>query len=469
MTGDEARRAILDALRAEIRRHWGEIGRREARMSRSGGYLSKIARGVWSPPLDVLMHTLDAFDLEPASFFGHALDLVGEPEHYLRDLESREPAPKRFRQLAAAASRLAGAGGGNAGDLLSRQRAAELVAELAERSTAVQQRRLRDTRRYRDAGFVKAYLDHLEALRHRRPDEAARLAATVVTALLPHLAAPRRLPLLRRTLGVYGSAQRLRGELSLAARALRLALELGGRDDLSPERAALLQRGAYVLSHAGRHRRALALLREAFEIYFDREALPGVAKTLVDRGIVFRYAGADRDAVRVLRRARGCLPASASGLERNREALYHHLVQACAALGDDAAAERFLGEAARRLHGCGARARIAWQRGRILAGRGDLRSAEGSLRQACALFDREADPEGAVAALDLLLALLAQGRSQEARDVARERLVLLMFFCGNGLSRSSIDELERAVMEDRLSPPLIESLAGEIQRGRGRR
>lgn len=470
MTGDEARRAILDALRAEVRRHWGEIGAREARLERSGGYLSKIARGAWSPPLDVLLATLDAFDLEPASFLGHALDVAGEPERFLRQLESRGREPKSYGRLAAAVRRLGDAAGGETPPPLPRARAAQLVAELAERPAAVQRRRLRDGRRYRDAAFVAAYLDHLDALRHRRPDLAARLAETVVTALLPEVAAARRPRLACRALGVYGSAERVRGDLPLAARVLRLALELGRRLDLPGETAAVLQRGAYVLSHAGRHRRALALLREALEIYFDRAALVGVGKTMVDRGIVFRYAGADRDAVRVLSRARQCLPRRVRGLERNHEALYHHLIQACSALGDDASAERFLAEAACRLDPRGgAGARLLWQRGRLLAARGDARAAEDLLRRACALFDREGDPEAAVATLDLLLALLAQGRSREARDLARERLALLAFFRGTGLTGSSLDELERATLDHRLSPSLIERVAGEIQRGRAPR
>jgi len=473
MTGDDARRAILDALRAEVRRHWGEIGRREERLEKSGGYLSRIARGAFSPPLDVLLGTLDAFDLEPASFFGHALDVTGEPEHFLRDLEARGGTSRRYQRLAAAARGLGDAAAGDEDKApgLPTARAAELAAELAEHTAAVQQRRLRSGRRYRDAGFAAAYLDHLDALRQRRPDLAARLAETVVTALLPEVGAASRPRLLCRALGVYASAQRLRGELALAASALRLALELGRRRDLPAETAAALQRGAYVLSQAGRHRRALALLREALEIYFDREALVGVGKTLVDRGIVFRYAGADLDAVRVLRRARQCLPWRPAGaLERNYEALYHHLIQACAAVGDDAGAERFLAEAGRRLDGRGAAgARLLWQRGRLLAARGDARAAEEALRRACLLFDRDGDPEGAVATLDLLLALLAQGRAREARELARQRLATLAFFCGNGLTRPSLDALERAVLDDRLGPPLIERLAGEIQRGRARR
>jgi len=122
MTGDEARRAILDALRAEVRRHWGEIGEREARLGKSGGYLSRIGRGAWSPPLDVLLATLEELDLEPASFFGHALDVTGEPEHFLRQLTSPARVPERYGRLAAAARRLGALDGGAAGAALPQGR-----------------------------------------------------------------------------------------------------------------------------------------------------------------------------------------------------------------------------------------------------------------------------------------------------------------------------------------------------------
>ncbi len=67
MTADEASTRILDALRLEIRKHWGHIGKKEAEVHRSGGYLSKILRRSWAIPLNILLDTLEAFEIDPAT------------------------------------------------------------------------------------------------------------------------------------------------------------------------------------------------------------------------------------------------------------------------------------------------------------------------------------------------------------------------------------------------------------------
>ena len=224
-----------------------------------------------------------------------------------------------------------------------------------------------------------------------------------------------------------------------------------------------------MLSDCGRFRQALALLREALEIYFEREIRFGIGKTLVDRGIMYRYAGRDRDAVRALTRAMDFLPERGAGLDRNREALYHHLIQACSALGDHAAVDGFFAEAGRVLNGRSAvRARLLWQHGRVFFARGEQRAAELRLREACEVFDAEGDPERALAALDLALTLLAQGRPREARLVAREQLALLMSYRGRGLAEKSLHAFENATLAGRIEPTVIERLAGELQRSRAR-
>ncbi len=480
MTGLEAMERVLQALRSRLKGHWGRIARIEAQIGKSRGYLSRTLQRSWPLPLDVLLRTLDALGVDPGDFFGQALDIAASPEANLTEIEAESRASPRvalvaFERLAAGPAAAAGVPAPCSCD-----EAAAWVRDLSRLSPAEQKRRLRSRRKLRRARFVATYLDHLDGLRYERPQEARSLTEHLILELVPLLPAgapseaESRRALQCRALGVLGSCHRLAGDIAFAAGTIRRGLAEARRHGLQEATAELLQRGAYVLSDRGRYRRALELLREAFEIYFDRELGFGVARTLVDRGIMMGYAGADGEAVALLGRAHRELPEEAASvtsqrrgaLERNREAVYHHLVMAHTALGELATAERWLREATRRLgsqrH---VEARLAWQRGRLLLARGASLSAERELREALDTFDEDRDPSSELVRLDLLQVLLSTGRHREARRLADEQASLARV-----RRRAAVDtafsRLARAGREGRLTLRLVRSAADACQKRR---
>lgn len=434
MSGGEAMEHILRALRARLREQWGRIAEIESRIGKSRGYLSRTLRRSWPLPLDVLLTTLDVLGVDAGDFFGQALDVASSPDAWLAEIEAEAPA----RPAAPSPAGRFDAAVGTAAAPCSADEAAALVRELTLLPPAEQKRRLRG-RRFRRAGFAAAYLDELDALRYERPREAEGLAACLLHELLPQLPAranseeePRQ-ALVCRAFGVLGSCQRLRGDVALAAGTIRRGLAEARRHGLKEVTAELLQRGAYVLSDRGRYRRALELVREAFEIYSDRNLAFALARSLVDRGILMGYAGADGEAVEILGRAYRELPkdpasvalGARGALGRNREAVYHHLAMAHAARGETGAAERWLGEARRTLgNDRRVQARLSWQRGRLLLLRGESHEAERALRRALKAFEEDRETSAELVRLDLLQALVGLGRRGEAVRLADEQASL---------------------------------------------
>lgn len=475
MTGAEAMERVLRALRSRLREHWGQIARIEAQIGKSRGYLSRTLRGSWPLPLDVLLRTLDVLGVVPGDFFGQALDIGRSPEASLAEIEEELPPSRHGTHELPAAGEVRG----GAADPCSPEEAAVWVQEVSRLSPPEQRRRLRDNRRFRQARFATAYLDYLDALRYERPGEAQGLAAYVLRELVPRLPeeapglGPPRRAVRCRALGVLGSCQRLRGEVPRAAGTIRRALAEARQYGLKETTADLLQRAAYVLSDRGRYQPALELLREAFEIYFDRNLGFALARSLVDRGIMMGYAGADGEAVEVLGRAYRELPEKAGGafggrdaLGRNREAVYHHLVMAHTALGQMEAAERWLREAAGRLgddrHVV---ARLSWQRGRLLLVRGESRRAEPELRKALEVFEEDRQAISELVRLDLLQALVGLGRGREALRLADEQASLARARRRTA-SADAFSRLARAGREGRLTLRLIRSAAGAFQKRR---
>ncbi len=471
MTGEEARTRILEALRNEIRtNHWGQIGNKEALLGRSGGYFSKIHKRSFTISLDILLRALDIFDLDPQSFFGQALDIVSTPEHFLAELEHQgemEPALQRIVRVTRTLER-------EPGDETVQEKewsqapAEALVADVTGSPRAQQRRTLRSARKLRHSAFAQAYLDHLDALRYRRPKEAARLAETVATELVPRLRCPRerRLSLQCRAIGVFGSSHRMMEGFPTAARATRFALDLARKHELAPSTAELLQRGSYVLSDYGLFNHALLLLREALEIYFDRELRFGIGKTLVDRGIMFHYAGSYQNAVRALRRALDYFPERGAGLERNLQAVHYHLALVYTSLGDFDEAESWLREVSDTFAAAGGipGARLVWHQGKILFAKGEHQAAEKLFRQACEVFENRGDPDGVLASLDLLKALLARGQAQEAQRIAVEMVTPLRRYRGRRIDEETWNEFVQAGLDGEITPSLIDRIEGRFRK-----
>ncbi len=188
------------------------------------------------------------------------------------------------------------------------------LEEYWRAETCYQRRYLGTTVMFRQPAFVADYLERLDALRYERPKDAAKVAAGVVTILLPLVGASRDeiLAFACKGIGIYASGHRQSLDFNTAAHALLVGVRLAGRHGLELERAELLQRGAYVLSDQGEFNRALLLLKEAQVIYFDKKRNTEIGKLLTCRAMTLKSTAQKRDR---LRRRKGSLAAIKNQLE----------------------------------------------------------------------------------------------------------------------------------------------------------
>ncbi len=86
MTAAEAQQRILACFKQEIRQRRGRIGELEDRLGRYRGYLAKVCSGRYPISLGQLLETLELMEVDPADFFGRALDLVIDVGQLLREV-----------------------------------------------------------------------------------------------------------------------------------------------------------------------------------------------------------------------------------------------------------------------------------------------------------------------------------------------------------------------------------------------
>ncbi len=463
MSWQDTHARLRECLRQELRKHWGGIAEIEAQISCSSGYLNKLSSGTHEFKLDLFLKTLEALEIDPRVFFSRALAIQPTPDEFLRELEDDSEVDHAFARIDRSAYQLeteeppppdsaAKAGAGQ-------------VVELARCPMREQHRRLRKTRKYRTHAFARAYLGHLDSLRYDNAVQAAKLVEKVIVHLIPALPGPRgeRLALLCTALGIFASARRRKGRFADSARTFRRALELSRRQRLRAETAALLQRSSYLLKDFGHFERALIYLREALEIYVDLDSRPGIAQTLVDRGMMLCYLGDYPTAVSVLEQALRRL--ADSNLTRHICAAYQYLAYAHQQLGELDAAERWLETATtvtgleRGLH-CG---RLRWQQGALALKRGAYRRAEELLRSASEVLSTDENPvQEALVAVDLVESLLAQDRIEEACALASSSARLLDRFPTNRLAKMAVFQLVRAGLDGKLTRQLLADVSSQL-------
>ena len=334
MDWENTHRQLLGTLRAEVRKSWGRIAEVEERLECSEGYLSRLCSGRNEFRLDFFLQSIAALGLDHSTFFSKALEIHPDTEDYLRQLEDPGKLDRMFSKMARATRELEAVEPAN--DHRAEAGAQSLVAEVARCPRTEQLRRLRHTRKYRTHGFARAYLLYLDSWRDDDDAEAAKLAAAVATGLIPALPGPQsnRLSLQCAALGVFSSARRVKGDLSVAASALRLALQVSRRHRLREQTARTLRRAAYLLKDFGHFERAHACLREALEIYVDLDCRTGIGETLVDRGRMLCRVGDHESASLVLKQALRYLDGDQADLRRTRSAAHRYLAYADEQLGD---------------------------------------------------------------------------------------------------------------------------------------
>ncbi len=468
MTWKETLERLLAGLRTELRKKWGQIGEIEARASLRRGDLSDFYSGRKTIKLDLLLRVLDVLELDSGAFFARALGTGHRPEDVLEDIADAAGRDAALGKVTRATGMLESAAPPPA-DLAADAGSGD-IAELAGCSRPLQQRRLRSSGKYRNHAFTSAYLEHLESLRYDNPSRAAKLAMTVAVALIPTLPGPQtaRLSMLCLTLGIFGSARRLEGRFASAAAAFQLALELARRHRLQADLASLLQRASYLLRDHGRFEPALLVLREALELYLDVGDREGVAKVLVDRGMMLCYLGDFEAAECVLGRALDHLAGSEAVDARNHFAAYQYLAYSREQQGDLAGAERWLEEAIRvkGLERGFYWGKLRWQQGTLAFRRGDYPRSEALLRAARAVFEKEEPGQQVLLAVDLLEALVAQGKTEEAGQLAKGMASLLARFRNNRLMEAAVTRIVSSALTDELSLDLLAEVRRELRRGR---
>lgn len=474
MKAEEARERILTSLRRELRKKWGRLGGIAEEIGRSPSYLSKICTNTLPVTLERLLEILQALEVEPADFFGEALDIVmPEPDRLLQDIEGGGPIDRALPMLEVVAERLDGPVRASPPSVRSSRRLnwAALVDKMARCTLSEQRRRMRTAARYRHPSFVRPFLEYLDALRYDSPRDASRLTETVVRELLSTLdcEVEERLTFFCRALGIFGSAHRILGHYPTAARAQRMALVLARQHGLTMTVADLLQRSAYVLADHGEYQRALVILREALEIYFDHESAIGVGRVLYDRGYVFNYLGEHEAAITSLQRSLDYLQGESPLVRRNRLAAYLSLSCAYEELEDPDAAERWLKEAIDSFSDEGdlVRAHISWRYGLAAMAKEEYGEAVERLRSARQILDAKKSPiKAGIIALDLISSLLGSKQEKEAKELAMGMAEYLVFFRKDRAMEAALFEFVDAVSRGRLSQDLVAQLRKTLEKRR---
>ncbi|MCP3964440.1 MAG: hypothetical protein GY719_41965 [bacterium] len=462
--GEESTRRIRLALQAELyaSRRAKEV---DAGIGYSSGYLYKFCRGETTAQVGSFMQALELLDLDPGRFFANALSAPVSNDEMLREVEEIGEVDKRLVNLEKATTRLKSTP--IAEGRLREVDAEALVAKMAGCRGVEQRRRLRQGQRYRQPAFAHAYLEHLDAFRYDDPKLAARNAEEVAVKMIHRLPVPRpeRMALQLKALGVFGSAHRLVGGFSTAARAARIGLSHSRMHRLSRTTADLLQRGAYALSDHGRFAEAMKLLEEALVIYFDLDSQRGLGQVMVDRGLMLTYLGKHRASLTATRTALRLLPNTTPRDARNQLAALEVQGLAYKGLGDIENAEESLRLAVEKSDGLGEinRAKLLWQHGCLAFARKIFPVAEHHLRRAREVFDRVKGPEKALVSLDLAEVLVAQGDLATAAQLALTMARYLKTFSKNKMAQAGISEFMRIAVSGNLTLSCIGELRKKLE------
>ncbi len=469
MNWREIHRRLLSSLHREWRASTVRTSEIEDRLTISDGYLGKLCRGEYRFKLNLFLRAIDALGLDQRSFFSRALELHPEPEDYLWHLEGPDDTDRAFLRVVSATHKLETTEPplAHPGAIAT----ADNVADVAACSRKDQLRRLSTIPKYRNHVFARAYLEHLDSLRYDDAELAARLATRVGVRLIPALPGPQedRLALQCLAIGVFGSARRQKGAFATAARALRQALELARRVGLREERANLLLRASYVLREFGHFNRALALINEALAIFARLGSRWDIGRSLVDHAMMHIYLGEHDDAIMCIKQALDYLEGSEAHLSRYHLAAYQFAAYIYEQDGKLDEAHTWLARGAKSFAPQNAldAAKLQWLRGTLAFRQGEYERAEELLRAAGAVIaNREFPGKEAQLALDLINVLLAQGRGQEAADMAIGMAPLLFRFTGNRIAEAAIVELMSAATQGKLHEGVVREVRGKFEEER---
>jgi tetratricopeptide (TPR) repeat protein len=275
--------------------------------------------------------------------------------------------------------------------------------------------------------------------------------------------------LLARALGALAAGYRVEARFPLAARCLRLVLDLSVDRGLLEIRAEYLQRLCYLLGDQGEHRAAAEvawLAVDACVVLGDRA---GIGRALVDRAIMLEHLRETQPAIDTFLSSLSYLPEDAW---YSRCSVYHGLGWIHARRGELDEARKWADEAtaAHRTREGQNWWRLVWLKGEIALRRGDLEAAREALRAARSGLDRAGNPfDLALVSLRLAKVSLQAGEMGEVRRIAAEMLRLLKPFEKHRIASLAVQELARAALAGELSGELIDEVFEQVQKGRPQR
>ncbi len=312
---------------------------------------------------------------------------------------------------------------------------------------------------------TRAELEDLDELRYRHPERALCRLLPVADRLPPELAV--------RWLAVTGSTYRLRAgqrkeieaDLRRAHAFLQSALWAARRARDVAGEADALQRLGYVLSDRGGHRQALELAERAGGIYDRIGDKAGRGRALVDQGVFLYHLGAFQDSAAATLEALGPLPHRA---QRSRFAAFQLLGSCYNQLGNLTAAGDYVDRAGKLLDAIEPRtaATLLWLRAAITARRGGA-GAVGLYRQALEILRGVHYADAALITVELVRALILQGRLDEALQTALTVRELVIPLQRNRHVSAALAELIRGGREA-LTLARVERVRAALEQARTR-
>ncbi len=419
------RTSLLEALRCRFDAAGrGALRRAQVEADVGGTYFNDLCRRNSPVFLDVLLKFLASLSCNPAEFF---VEVLG-PGDTVTD-QVRAAAPCRDSALMEKVRR-------------------RLASPPAAQGTA---------------SHGSEYLETLDCLRYIDA-RAARAQALTAVGLV-------QIELLPRLLGVYGSTlrslNRLRGAEKAISYGLQLAREAGDIEAV----AELWQRLAHVPAHRSEYRFALTLSHRAMRIYARNGDFPSMAKALVDQGIWLFYQGEHRESIQLAKTALQHLPSFEAF--RRSHVTGHQLLGLnyleLAAFDRAKSAARKAREAAE-----GAEpwvvSGVLWLEAKVALAEEDYSTAEAALRQAVDVFLPVSPLDAGLASVELLRALLLQGRAADAHAEAKAMARLVEPLGDNPVAEAALVELVCCGLESHgLSEKLLDRLSGKLESGRCRR
>lgn len=264
---------IHELLKRHIEPHRRALSGISRKVGKSSSWLSKILHGKRTIPTEMIDPVLRAAGADPAAFWHDYVEDWYGSRPCAAVLDHQDPA------------------------LLLRaiRKGREARSETLEAVAGLIYPPLHSEGQYE----IDAMADEIDSLRESNPayalEEAEHWVRTLRMMRLRQAPTPSDTARMATSLGVWGSALRVRGQTHLAAQALELALKLHDKAaTASPSYADLLERSAFVIKAFGYVELSVGLIHNALGIISLTDDEYRRSKSILALGIVYLYLGRNR-------------------------------------------------------------------------------------------------------------------------------------------------------------------------------